>query len=87
MKKITEPENHDTFGICKFYSDDEFIRLIGKFKQMRNTSSHSKIKWDDEALNIFVHLKVLIYFSVLGRAGYSPEESTRLLSWLFGYCF
>ena len=87
MRKITEQEDHDKYGICRFYSDEEFIRLIGKFVQMRNTSSHSKIKWDDEALNIFVHLKIIVYFSILERIGFKPEESAAILSWLYGRYF
>ena len=87
MRKITEQGNHDEYGICRFYSDDEFRRLIGKFVQMRNTSSHSKIKWDDEALNIFVHLKILVYFNILSRSGFNIEDSAAILSWLYGRYF
>lgn len=85
-KPITEKKGHDIHGISKFYSQDEFKRKVSKFVEIRNKASHAGIVWND-GIEIFSHLKLIIYFSVLKRAGYSSEESCSMLSELFGRDF
>ena len=82
-KPITEQKDHDIYGISKFYSKKEFEDKISKFKGIRNKASHAGIIWNDGA-EIFSHLKLFVYFSILNRTGFSPEESSVMLSWLFG---
>lgn len=86
LKKITEPKDHDKWGVVKFYSNDEFKKLISKFVDIRNKAVHKGIVWND-GTEIFAHLKILIYLCVLKRAGYSGDESAQMLSWLFGRLF
>lgn len=86
LKKITEQKDHDTYGIAKFYSNDDFKKLISKFVDIRNKAAHIGIVWN-KGIEIFVHLKILIYFCVFKRAGYSGDESAQILSWLFGRFF
>jgi hypothetical protein len=86
VTSITEIEDHDILGITKFYNKNEFKDMISKFVDIRNKASHSGIIWN-EGVSIFPHLKLLIYFSVLNRAGYTPKESEASLSWLFGHEF
>jgi len=86
LKKITEQKDHDKYGIVKFYSNDDFKKLISKFVDIRNKAAHEGIVWNS-GTEIFVHLKILIYFCVFKRAGYSGDESSQMLSWLFGRLF
>ena len=86
IKCITQPEGHDIYGITKFYSDDEFRKQIRDFVNIRNTASHAGVKWNDSKF-IFMHLKLLIYYSVLDRAGFTQCESSCILSNLFGSYF
>lgn len=86
LKKITEQKDHDKYGIVKFYSNDDFKKLISKFVDIRNKAAHKGIVWND-GIEIFVHLKILIYFCVFKRAGYSDDESAQMLSYLFGRFF
>lgn len=86
LKKITEQEDHIKYGVTKFYSNDEFKKLISKFVGIRNKVAHSGIV-GNEVTEIFTHLKLLIYFCVLKRAGYSGGESVQILSRLFGRFF
>lgn len=86
LKAITEIEGHDNLGITKFYSDDEFEIMIKKFIDIRNKASHAGIQWNGGE-QIFVHLKILIYCSVLERAGFSAGQIGCMLSWLFGWQF
>ena len=83
IKPITEQEKHDEYGIAKFYTPEEFTKKISKFVDIRNKASHVGIIWND-GVDIFPHLKLLIYFSILKRAGYSSIECANILSWLFG---
>lgn len=86
LKIITEQKDHDKYGIVKFYSNDDFKKLISKFVDIRNKAAHKGIVWN-AGTEIFVHLKILIYFSVFKRAGYSDDESAQMLSKLFGRFF
>lgn len=80
-KPITERKDHDVF--CKIYSKKEFNKKISEFVNIRNNVAHVGIIWND-GTEIFSHLKLFVYFSVLNRADFSPDESSRILSWLFG---
>ena len=86
LKKITEQKDHDKYGVVKFYSNNNFKKLISKFVDIRNKAAHTGVAWND-GTEIFVHLKVLIYFCILKRAGYSNDESANMLSWLFNRFF
>ncbi len=86
IKSITEQENHDLYGITKFYSNKEFKKKISQFVDIRNKASHVGIIWND-GVEIFIHLKLLIYFCILKRTGYSMEECSCVLSYLFGRYF
>ncbi len=85
-KPITEQKDHDVYGISKFYSGEEFKKKISKFVDIRNKVSLAGIIWNDGA-EIFSHLKLPIYFSVLNRVGFSSEDSSMMLSWLFARDF
>ena len=63
-------------------SEDEFKKLIKKFIDIRNHVSHAGIVWN-EGINIYHHLELIVYLSVLKRAGYLPEESQIILKNLF----
>lgn len=86
LKSITEIENHDEYGIAKFYTDDDFKKMIGKFIEIRNRASHAGVQWNGGE-KIFLHLKILVYYSVLERAGFSVKEISMMLSWLYGWQF
>lgn len=86
IKSITEQKDHDIYGISKSYSKKEFNKKVSDFIGIRNKASHTGVIWNDGA-KIFVHLKILIYFSVLNRIGISPKESSGMLSWLYGWYF
>ncbi len=86
IKSITEQENHVLYGITKFYSNKEFKKKISQFVDIRNKASHVGIIWND-GVEIFIHLKLLIYFCILKRTGYSMEECSCVLSYLFGQYF
>ena len=82
MRRLTEQDGHDDFGIVKFYSDEEFKRLIGKFKNIRNSASHYGVEWN-EGYEIFDHLVLLVYYSIMDRSGYGIQERSGILSGLF----
>lgn len=86
IKSITEQKDHDIYGISKFYSKKEFNKKVSDFIGIRNKVSHTGVIWNDGA-EIFLHLKILIYFSVLNRMGISPKDSSWMLSWLYGWYF
>lgn len=86
LKTITEPAKHEELGIAKFYSNDEFIKTISKFVDIRNKAAHSGLDWNS-GIDIFAHLKVLIYFCIVNRAGYADKDSACMLSWLFARLF
>ena len=83
---LTEPFGHDSLGISTVYSSKEFQEKIAKFVKIRNSASHSKIVWND-GIDIFCHLKLYIYFSVLKRTGIPPESIRAILSWMYGRLF
>ena len=83
IKSITEQKDHDKYGITQFYTPENFKEKISKFIKIRNKTSHAGIIWND-GIDIFPHLKLLIYSSILKRAGYTLEDSISMLSWLFG---
>ena len=86
LKSIVEIENHDKIGISEFYTDDKFEEMIGKFIEIRNRASHAGVQWNGGE-KIFTHLKMLVYYSVLERAGFSVKDISQMLSWLFGWQF
>lgn len=86
LKTITEQCNHNKLGVSAFYSSEEFEKKISKFINMRNKASHSEIIWN-EGIDIFIHLKILVYFCILKRAGYESKQSACILSNLFGRFF
>ena len=84
-KKITQIIGHDKAGI-NFYSRDEFNDMIGKFVKIRNMGAHVGIEWS-EGIQIFPHLKLYVYYSILKRAGYDMEESTNILRYFLSRFF
>ncbi len=86
LKSVTEIGNHDKLGIAEFYTDDDFKKMIGKFIDIRNKASHAGIEWNGGE-KIFAHLKMLIYYSILDRAGFPIQDITMMLSWLYGWQF
>lgn len=86
LKSITEIEDHDKWGIAKFYPDEEFEKMIKKFIDIRNKASHAGIQWNGGE-EIFNHLKILVYYSVLERAGFSVKNISSMISWLYGWQF
>ena len=85
-KLITEQTNHNVWGITTFYNTEEFEKKIRDFIQIRNTASHSSVVWSSGA-DIYNHLKLYIYFSILDRAGVPREKIAPILSWIFGRMF
>lgn len=86
LKALTEIDDHDCLGISKFYSDAEFKKLIRKFVDIRNSASHAGITWNG-AEEIYYHLVILVYLSVLERAGYKLDDAGAIISWLFQWRF
>lgn len=86
LKSITEIENHNVYGITEFYTDDVFEKMIGQFIEIRNKASHAGVQWND-GIKIFPHLKILVYCSILGRAGFTAVEISSMLGSLFGWQF
>ena len=78
--------DHDNSTSIEKYSDEDFKRLIGKFVQIRNSAAHSGIIWN-EGIEIYQHLQLLMYFCVLNRAGYTLEESKKVLLNIFKWRF
>lgn len=69
-------------GGKKPLTKEEFKRMINRFTDIRNSTSHAGIVWN-EGINIFYHLELIVYLNVLKRAGYLPEESQNILMNLF----
>ncbi len=86
LKQITERTEHINLGISKSYTPDAFKQQISHFVDIRNKVAHVGILWND-GIEIYLHLKILIYFSILKRSSYSLEESTSMISYLFGRFF
>lgn len=86
MRHITEQHEHDKLGITTFYTEKVFMKKIKEFTQIRGSAAHAGIQWNGGE-DIFLHLVLLIYYSVLSRVGYSDDDCTRILSWLFIYKF
>lgn len=86
LKQITERTEHINLGISKSYTPDAFKQKISHFVDIRNKVAHVGILWND-GIEIYLHLKILIYFSMLKRSSYSLEESTSMISYLFGRFF
>ena len=63
-------------------SRTNFIKMVGEFVRMRGTFAHTGIKWN-ESTQIYKHLIVLIYFSILCRAGYERAERIGILERAF----
>lgn len=85
VKQITKRNKHIKFGISKNDSSDDFKQKILQFVDIRNKVAHVEILWNN-SIDIYLHLKILIYFSILKRSSYSIEESTSIICYLFG-CF
>lgn len=86
VRPITEQQGHDTLGISKFYSSEEYQKKISKFVKIRNSASHANITWND-GIDIFYHLKLYIYCSILMRTQIPPQSIIAMLSWMFGRLF
>ena len=86
LKQITENEVHLNLGISKSISSDDFKQFISDFVDIRNKIAHVGILWND-GIKIYIHLKILIYFSVLNGSGFSIDEIICLISYLFGSFF
>ena len=85
MKSIFEKSlciEHVKYEITKSYTIDEMKNMIIQFIKMRNLVSHAEIVWN-EGRDIFPHLQLLVYFSVLKRSGYTIDESKCILSYMF----
>lgn len=85
LKQITKRNEHIKFGISKNDSHDDFKQKILQFVDIRNKVAHVVILWNN-SIDIYFHLKILIYFSILKRSSYSIEESTSIICCLFS-CF
>lgn len=85
-KAITEQLNHDNYGITTFYSDEEFEKKIAEFVRIRNSVSHSSVRWND-GVEIYHHLQLYIFINVLVRCGISPKSATDILSCMFNHLF
>ena len=64
------------------YSQKDFSALVSDFVDIRNKTAHVGIVWNKGA-EIFIHLKMLVYLSVLSRAGCTKEQCVNLLEPLF----
>lgn len=84
-KEITQRKGHDLAGI-PFFTREQFDRKIVEIKKIRDNSAHAGVFWN-EGIDIFSHLKLFVYYSILKRAGYNIEESTMILSGLFSLYF
>lgn len=85
-KPITEQKGHDALGIATFYNAKQFEEKIREFIKIRNTASHASVVWSD-GMDIYNHLNLYIYFSVLDRAGVPQEDISCILSWMFNRLF
>lgn len=85
-KAITEQPGHNDLGISTFYSREEYEKKIADFVKIRNSASHTGITWNG-GIDIFSHLKLYIYFSVLTRTGVPQESVAGILSWMFSRLF
>ena len=83
--EITQIPGHDLAEVT-FYTRDTFNDMIGKFISIRNHGAHVGIAWN-EGTDIFPHLKLYVYYSILKRAGYSLEESTNILRYFLSRFF
>lgn len=82
MQEITEPQTKVDLNITKTYSADEFKSKIKEFIELRNRTSHAGIVWN-EGIDIFFHLQLLVYFSILKRVGYDIQQIKSILSFIF----
>lgn len=74
------------WGITKTYTDKEFKILMNKFKEIRNSTEHSGAV-RNKGVDIYPYLQLMVYFNILKRAGYTVDESQRILGHLFGHMF
>ena len=86
LNEITKAKLYDSNGIPTLYTDEEFKKRISKFVLLRHRSAHAGIVWN-EGVEVYEHLQILVYFSILKRANYTSEESKLIISNLFGYKF
>lgn len=82
IKSIKEIDTYVEFEISKVYKPEVFKKKISRFVDIRNKAFHAGIIWNNDAA-VFSHLKLLVYFSIFRRAGYSLKDSATILSWLF----
>lgn len=86
LKQITESIEHVKFDIFKSYTPEVFKQKVSHFVDIRNKGVYVGILWND-GIEIFFHLKILIYFNILKRSSYYMEESLPLINCLFGSFF
>lgn len=79
LSQILNKLDHESLGIAKFYSDEEFEKKIKSFISIRGSAAHAGIRWNGGE-EIYMHLVLLIYFSILDRAGYGDADRARI--WL-----
>ena len=63
-----------------------FKKMMGKFKNIRNSASHYGVEWN-EGYEIYFHLVLLVYYAIMERGGFGIRETTGILSGLFFYRF
>jgi len=68
----------DLYGYVGAFVNFEFIRALKKFVEMRDSAAHSRMSWNN-GTGIFPHLMILVYLSILYRAGYTVEGSKSIL--------
>lgn len=86
IKSVAEQSYHYYLNVSVFSSWENFQKKIADFVKIRNSTSHSAIVWND-GIEIFYHLKLFIYFSILTRTGIAPKDAIQILSWTFGWLF
>lgn len=65
---------------------EEFQRMIKKFTDIRNSTSHAGTVWN-EGINIYHHLELIVYLNILKRTGYLQDERISILTNLFSNKF
>lgn len=61
-------------GNLKAYDEEDFLKNIKSFKNMRNMATHHQFKWED-GTDIFTHLMIIVYFSIFNRAGIDQDKA------------
>ena len=58
----------------KAYDEEDFLKNLKSFKNMRNMATHHQFKWED-GTDIFTHLMIIVYFSIFNRAGIDQDKA------------